>query len=205
MNAMPNHYDTRTVRRALLLHSLLCVAALAAALFAIPALAVTPGASAPPFSLPARDGGPVTLTQFRGHVVYLGFWDANCRPCSQAFPWMNSLQARYRDRGLDVVAIGVDRAGAAAASFLAGRRTEFPVAFDTDGVTLRSYGLHGRPAGVLIDAQGRVLAVSSGYSERAMLAMERTIERALNPQPMGFDDTGMAGHRLIAARVTDAR
>jgi peroxiredoxin len=206
MNAMPDHhYDPRTLRRALLVHSLLCVAAVAAALFAVPALAVTPGAGAPPFSLPGRAGGPVTLAQYQGRVVYLGFWDAACLPCRQAFPWMNALQARYRSRGLEVVGIGVDSVSDSAQQFLASHRAEFAIAFDTGGITLRSYGLRGSPAGVLIDAEGRVVAVSNGYSDTAMLAMERSIERTLGAPSMGFDDTALGGHRLVSARAGGPR
>lgn len=202
---MPTQYDLRTVRRALLLHSLICAVAIAAALFAVPALALTPGASAPPFSLPGREGGPVTLAQFKGRVVYLGFWDAACQPCAHAFPWMNALQARYRGQGLEVVGIGVDNVSASAQQFLAGHRADFPVAFDTAGITLRSYGLRGRPAGVLIDADGRVLAVSTGHSDAAMLAMEHSIVRALGAPRTGFDDTANGGHKFVVARVADAR
>ena len=58
---------------------------------------------------------------------------------------------------------------------------------------------------MLIDAEGRVVAVGSGYSEAAMLAMERSIERALGAPRMGFDDTVLAGHRLVSARTAGPR
>jgi outer membrane lipoprotein-sorting protein len=71
-----------------------------------------PGAKAPDFDMTSVDGGRIKLSDFRGKAVWLCFWRAGCPPCRQEMPYLQSLYATYRDRGLVVLGINVsdDRA-----------------------------------------------------------------------------------------------
>ena len=42
-------------------------------------------------------------------VVLLNFWATWCVPCVKEFPHLQRLQEQYRDRGLQVLAVSVDR------------------------------------------------------------------------------------------------
>jgi len=59
------------------------------------------------FRLPGTTG-IVDLAKFRGKVVYLDFWASWCIPCRKSFPWMNMLQARYKEKGFEVIAVSLD-------------------------------------------------------------------------------------------------
>lgn len=61
-----------------------------------------------PFTLQAfADGKPVSLASYRGHVVLVDFWYPNCGPCWQTFPLLQQIAAKYKDKGLVVLAINV--------------------------------------------------------------------------------------------------
>ena len=66
-------------------------------------LASTP---AIPFSLPDfADGKKVSLADYKGHLVILDFWFPTCGPCRQSFPYLQEVAARFKNRGVIVLAI----------------------------------------------------------------------------------------------------
>ena len=44
-----------------------------------------------------------TLSEFRGNIVFLNFWDRSCRPCIAEMPVISELQDDYYSAGLRVV------------------------------------------------------------------------------------------------------
>lgn len=159
--------------------------AVAAALLAIawgvaaPALAARPGDAAPAVSLPGRDGQLVDLAAYKGKVVLLDFWASWCGPCKQSFPWLAQMQARHGARGLQVVAVNVDRRRADADAFLAQVGAPFVIAFDTAGDTPRRYAIAGMPSTVLIGADGRVRLQHGGFRDDDKPLLEAAIGEAL--------------------------
>jgi cytochrome c biogenesis protein CcmG/thiol:disulfide interchange protein DsbE len=142
------------------------------------ALALDRGEPAPDFDLPGA-AGIVHLRDYRGKVVYLDFWASWCVPCRQSFPWMNDMQARYRDKGLAVLAINADSRAADAARFLQQVPARFDIAYDTTGDVSRSYAVRAMPTSLLIDRAGRILDVHRGFTPEDTTERERRIREAL--------------------------
>jgi len=65
--------------------------------------------SAPVFSLPDMNGQKVDLVSFKGQVIILEFWATWCGPCREEIPVLNQLYREYKDRGLVVIGISLDR------------------------------------------------------------------------------------------------
>lgn len=147
---------------------------------AIPAsAAVEVGKGAPEFTLPRQGGGLVKLADFRGHVVYLDFWASWCGPCRQSFPWMNQTLARFKSRGLEIVAVNVDKKSADVDAFLAKTPATFPVALDPDGNVPGNYGLKGMPTSFLIGADGKVQMIHASFKDSDRAELEARIEAEL--------------------------
>lgn len=140
--------------------------------------AVEAGQAAPAVELPGSTG-PVSLAQWQGKLVYLDFWASWCGPCRQSFPWMNDMQARYGERGLQVVAVNLDARRGDSEKFLAQVPASFPVAFDPNGETARRYAIKGMPSSVLIGPDGRVVRVHEGFRPEQRQALEAAIVAAL--------------------------
>jgi peroxiredoxin len=64
------------------------------------------GADAPDFTVRDKDDKPINLSDFRGKIVVVEFWETFCKPCQQAMPHVNEVVSRYKDQ--DVVLLGVD-------------------------------------------------------------------------------------------------
>jgi len=135
-------------------------------------------APAPDFSLPTK-AGSVSLQTMRGQVVYLDFWASWCKPCRKSFPWMNAMHAKYRDKGLQIIAVNVDSDPEQVKRFLEKYPAEFVIAYDADGKVASQYQVEGMPSAYLIDRQGNIHASHIGFREEDQAAVESQINQLL--------------------------
>ena len=140
--------------------------------------AVEVGDLAPSFSLQTTDS-TFTSTQLAGKLSYIDFWASWCVPCKLSFPWMNEMQHKYRERGFQVVAVNVDKKRADADKFLARYPAAFAVAFDAAGDTPKKFAVPGMPTAYLVDPNGHVVYVHSGFREGDPQKIEAAIIAAL--------------------------
>ena len=150
-----------------------------AAGFALSARAIEVGNVAPAFTLKSPRGN-VDSAALKGKIVYVDFWASWCVPCKQSFPWMNDMQAKYGERGFEVVAINVDSKQADADKFLSQIPAKFQVAFDAAGDTPKKFGVKAMPSAVIVGADGRVLHVHAGFRDGDKAALEAAIVAALD-------------------------
>lgn len=66
------------------------------------------GEKATDFTLKSIDGQEVTLSDFRGRYVVVDFWASWCDPCRRGVPAMKEIYAKYRDKGLEIIAVSQD-------------------------------------------------------------------------------------------------
>ena len=152
------------------LNARLVVVALAAvgAIAAAPtARSLTNGDLAPACVLAVLDGSrSVSLADYRGQVVYLDFWASWCGPCRESFPFMNELQRELAGKGLQILAVSVDKTPEEARRFLARYPVQFTVALDAAGACPAAFQLLGMPSSYIIDKGGAVRAVHAGFRNR---------------------------------------
>lgn len=156
--------------------------ALAGLYISTPVFALDVGAQASDFELPSAEGGMIKLSSVRGKVVYLDFWASWCGPCGESFPWMNAMQEKYKQKGLQVIAIDLDANNEDAKKFLAQHAAQFTVLFDPKGVTPRQYGVKGMPTSFLIGKDGKVLVQHMGFNKADRAELEQKIQAALGDQ-----------------------
>lgn len=155
--------------------------ALAGLYISTPVLALDVGAQAPDFELPSAQE-PVKLSKTQGKVIYLDFWASWCGPCGESFPWMNAMQAKFKQKGLQIIAINLDANNDDAQKFLAQHAAQFTVLFDPKGVTPRQYGVKGMPTSFLIGKDGKVLSQHKGFNNADRAELEQKILSALEDQ-----------------------
>lgn len=154
------------------------------------------GKAAPSFELSGNVSGkgigsgttaPVSLLQFQGKVIYLDFWASWCGPCKQSFPWLNEMQSKYGHQGFQVLAINLDVKLADAQDFLKSQTAKFVIAFDSQSVTPKAYGIKGMPSSFLIGKDGRVLSQHTGFRESDRSTLEVQIQMALGIKKNEFE------------------
>lgn len=105
------------------------------------------------------------LASLKGQVVYVDFWASWCGPCRESFPWLNEIQATYKDQGFSVVSVNVDAQKSFALEFLEAFPADFDVIYDPKGKIARKYDLRGMPSSFIVDRQGQVVATHVGFND----------------------------------------
>jgi peroxiredoxin len=133
-------------------------------LAATPVLAVEIGKPAPAFALTAMDGGtPMSLEQLKGKVVFVDFWASWCGPCRQSLPQYEKLRTELAQQEFAIVAINLDEEAADASAFLKQHPVNYTILRDPAGDVPKAFGLAGMPTSYLIDRDGIVRAVHTGF------------------------------------------
>lgn len=120
---------------------------------------------------------------FEGRITLVDFWASWCATCERAFGFLNALARDYRDAGLTVLAVNLDTNPSDAVDFLAGRGPRFGIARDASGDCPRGFGLVGMPQAFLVDATGRVRAVTRGFRPGEGRLLRAQIEALLADSP----------------------
>jgi peroxiredoxin len=155
--------------------ALAAIALLAA--FAAPARALELGDPAPAFSAPGLTGGTITLSAYRGKVVYLEFWASWCAPCAKSLPALDALRKEFAPGDFQIVAVNLDRNPAVAARFLKERPVGYPSAIDPKGSLPAAFGVEAMPTSFLIDRDGVVRHVHRGFRETDVDPLRREIQK----------------------------
>ena len=136
--------------------------------------------AAPTFSLPARGGATIDLSQFRGQVVMINFWASWCGPCRQEMPLLESMYEKYKPLGFTLLGVNVEPDQKDAMGFLQQTPVTFPVLFDAKSKVSGLYNVQGMPTTVFIDRKGNVRLVHQSYKpgdENLYLDQIRTLIR----------------------------
>lgn len=114
------------------------------------------GAPAAAFKLPARGGGEIDLSSFRGKPVLVNFWATWCPPCREEMPSLSRLAQAFDPQSFEVVTVSVDDGWEPVEKFLATPKTPYRVALDEGAKISRAYGTTKFPESYLVDRDGKL-------------------------------------------------
>ncbi len=134
------------------------------------------GKPAPSWQEPTTSGKTLSMQSLHGKAVYLNFFASWCPPCNEEAPDVNSLQAKYGSRGLQVVGVDVLENSAKAKYFVNEHHLKYPAVID-EGTLRDAYNVNGLPVHVFIDRQGIVRKVIIGELSRSQ--MEAAVKSVL--------------------------
>lgn len=112
-------------------------------------------------------GETLTLADLMGETLLVNFWATWCAPCLRELPSIDRMAAAMAGRPFRVVAISVDRAGAAKSREFYERLglTTLDLYTDKTMTIAREMKAGGLPVNVVIDRHGREVARLTGHAE----------------------------------------
>jgi peroxiredoxin len=127
------------------------------------------------------DGAVVPLEDFADKLVLLNFWATWCTPCTVEMPTLEALWREYREHGLVVIGVSVDRGAPRAVlePYIRHHGLTFPILLDPDSRAAGAWRVTGIPATFLIRPGGEVAGMAAGAREWNSPEMRALIETLL--------------------------
>lgn len=142
------------------------------------AIAIEPGQPAPGFKRSLLGGnGDLSLSDYRGKVVYVDFWASWCPPCLSAMPALEALRAEFPESDFQILAVNLDKKSKKALKILGKQKIGYPSVADPDGSLPTRYGLETMPTSYLIDRKGMVRYVHEGFRSGDENKLRHEIQR----------------------------
>ena len=95
---------------------------------------------------------------------------------------MNSMQEKYAERDLVIVAVNVDRERNAAERFLAEFPAEFRIHYDHEAILAHQFGVKVMPTTFVIGREGTVVSRHRGFKVREQDEYEAALLDAMGNQ-----------------------
>ena len=132
------------------------------------------------FSLPTLAGETQSLAALKGKVVFLNFWATWCGPCRDEMPSMEALYMRFREKGLEIIAVNSGERQPDVLAFMQSNRLSFPALLDEDGRVSGDYGIRAIPTSFLIDREGMIILRKVGSIDWDTPAIHAAMEALLD-------------------------
>ena len=123
---------------------------------------VSVGDIAPEFEAKQLGGSTFRLADYRGEkAVLINFWATQCNPCVDEIPTIKRIADTYRNQGLEVVGVSLDRDEKTLRDFVKRERLSYVQVFEKEKARAitKSYGVWGFPSVFLIDKDGVINAI----------------------------------------------
>jgi cytochrome c biogenesis protein CcmG/thiol:disulfide interchange protein DsbE len=139
------------------------------------------GDPAPNFTIATTAGDTMTPRNFGGKVLVLNFWASWCAPCVEEAPSLNEFAKTFKDQGVVVLGVSVDRNEQFFQNFVKRFHVSYPVARDPQQNLSYRYGTYKIPESYIIDRHGTVVRKYAGLPERDGQAISW-----MDPELVGF-------------------
>jgi len=125
---------------------------------------------APEFTLEDLNGNKISLSDLNGKVIFLNFWATWCGPCKAEIPHFIEAYKEYKDKGMEIIGISVDRTGAKSViKFAEKYKINYPVAMYTLDIIKDYRPGNAIPVTIIIGPNGKIRHKKVGYTEKKYL------------------------------------
>jgi thiol-disulfide isomerase/thioredoxin len=111
------------------------------------------------------NGQQVSLSDFRGKIVFINFWTTWCLACVIEMPSMEKLHQKFKDKDFVMVAINLQESASKIKQFYKEYKLTFTTLLDSTGDVGAGLGIRSIPTTFILDKNGRILGKALGPRE----------------------------------------
>lgn len=120
------------------------------------------GTPAQDFTATTVDGKEVSLSEYKGHPVWLTFGASWCAACKAEAPDIEATYEKFKAQGVVVLSISISEDSATVRDYGQRIGLTFPMVADPDTSIASAYRVNGIPAHFFIDSSGILRSVKTG-------------------------------------------
>ncbi len=121
------------------------------------------------FTVSSLSGESYQLTDFKGKVLIVDFWDTWCPPCRKEIPHFIELYNEYNGKGLEILGVAFGRNGTAAVQqFIDEYKIPYKNAMANDQIMSVLGPIRSIPTTYVIDQKGQVVKKYIGYNDKSV-------------------------------------
>ena len=131
------------------------------------------------FTLQDLEGKPISLSDYKGKVVFIDFWASWCPPCRLSIPYVEKLYEQYKDNeNFVVLGINLQESKDDITKFMKKQKMNYPVLL-SDNKVISNYKISSIPRFFLIDKNGDVYNKYVGFAPGVEELWQKDIEKLL--------------------------
>ena len=111
------------------------------------------------------NGNLVSLSDFRGRIVFLNFWTTWCPTCLIEMPSMEKLHQKLKDKEFTMVTVNIQESSAQVEKFFKKFKLTFTALLDTTGEVAIGLSIRSIPTTFILDKSGRTIGTIMGPRE----------------------------------------
>jgi peroxiredoxin len=111
------------------------------------------------------DGKNVSISDFRGNIVFLNFWTTWCPTCRIEMPSMEKLHQTLKNKDFKMVTINLQESASQVKTFFKAFNLTFTALLDSTGEVGASFGIQAIPTTYILDKTGRIIGLANGLRE----------------------------------------
>ncbi len=108
------------------------------------------------------NGQPVSLSDFRGKIVFLNFWTTWCFDCRIEMPHMEKLHQQFKNKEFAMVAVNLQEPVAQVKQFFKDYTLTFTALLDSDGEVGAHFRITAIPTTFILNKQGIIIGKITG-------------------------------------------
>jgi len=129
------------------------------------------------------NGRPVSLSEFRGKVVFLNFWTTWCYACRIEMPDMEKLHQKFKNKDFAMVTVNLQESTSQVKQFFKDLNLTFTALLDSGGEVGAHFMITAIPTTFILNKQGIILGKVMGprewNSKKAFALFEHLTNRSV--------------------------
>ena len=129
------------------------------------------------------NGRPVSLSDFRGKIVFLNFWTTWCYACRIEMPDMEKLHQKFKNKDFAMVTVNLQESASQVKKFFKELNLTFTALLDSGGEVGAHFMITAIPTTFILNKQGIILGKVMGprewNSKKAFALFEHLTNRSV--------------------------